>query len=149
LESTDFRSLGDWDSRTFGFGPSILWPIFDAGRIRANIAVHGARQEQALVTYERTVVSAIREVEDTLAIYTTELRRSQSLAASAEASRESVELAQLAYEQGATDLLAVLDAQRALYSAQDTLAETDQNVVTSLIGLYKALGGGWDIAAAP
>jgi NodT family efflux transporter outer membrane factor (OMF) lipoprotein len=143
LEASRFSWMGNWDSRTFGFGPSVSWPVFDAGRIRANILVQSARQEQALADYERAVVHAIREVEDALLRYTTAQARSRWLAQSAEASGESVELAQLAYEQGASDLLAVLDAQRGLYGTQDALAETQQEVVTSLVALYKALGGGW------
>jgi NodT family efflux transporter outer membrane factor (OMF) lipoprotein len=143
LEAIKFSWLGNWDSRTFGLGPSVLWPVFDAGRIRANIEVQNSRQEQALLDYERTVVRAIREVEDALLVFNSEQIRSSALADSAESSGESVELAQLAYDQGATDLLAVLDARRELYAAQDTLAASEQTVLTSVVALYKALGGGW------
>jgi NodT family efflux transporter outer membrane factor (OMF) lipoprotein len=147
MEAMKFAWLGNWDSRTYGFGPSIRWPVFDAGRIRANIRVQDARQEQALARYESVVLGAVREVEDALVTCLTEQTRRRSLADTVESSRQSVELAQLAYDQGATDLLAVLDVERTLYSAQDALAATDQTVVTSVVALYKALGGGWDVAA--
>ncbi len=143
LEATRFADLGDWDSRTFGFGPAIRWPLFEGGRIRANIRLQDARQEQALAAYERVVLAAIREVEDALVTYTTVQARRRSLGEAAERSRQAVDLAQLSYDAGATDLLTVLDAQRTLYAAQDALAEADQTVVLSLVALYKSLGGGW------
>ena len=145
LESTEFPNLADWSSHTFGFGPWIRWPVFEGGRIRANIQVQDARQEQALAQYERVVLNAVREVEDALVACTTEQTRRRALADAVESSRQAVELAQLSYEEGATDLLAVLDTQRTLYAAQDALAGADQTVVLSLIALYKALGGGWDV----
>ena len=89
---------------------------------------------------------AVREVEDALVAYETEQARRKSLADCVQSSKEAVELAQLGYDEGATDLLAVLDAQRTLYAARDALAEADQTVVLSLVGLYKALGGGWNVA---
>jgi outer membrane protein, multidrug efflux system len=145
LEATKFPDLGDWNSHTFGFGPWFRWPIFEGGRIRSNIQVQDARQEQALAQYERVVLNAVREVEDALVACTTEKTRCRALAEAVESSRQAVDLAQLSYEEGATDLLAVLDAQRILYAAQDALAGADQTVVISLIALYKALGGGWDM----
>lgn len=145
IEATEFSNLGDWSSRTFGIGPWVRWPLFAGGRIRANIRVQQARQEQALAQYERVVLNAFREVEDALVACATERARRRSLADAVEASRQAVELAQLSYEGGATDLLAVLDAQRTLYAAQDALATADQTFVLSLIALYKALGGGWEV----
>ena len=146
LQATQFPELVDWNSHAFGLGPWIRWPIFEGGRIRANIQVQDARQEQALAQYERVVLNAIREVEDALVVHRTEQAQRGSLAQAVETGRQSVELAQLSYEEGATDLLAVLDARRTLYAAQDALAESEQTIWTSLIGLYKALGGGWDAA---
>ncbi len=148
LESISLESWGSWDSRTSAFGPAVRWPIFDGGRIRANIRVQNARQEQALARYERVVLNAIREVEDALIGYITEQSRRRSLAQSVEAGTEAVELAQYSYEGGMTDLLAVLDARRALYDAEDALAESDHFVVMTLIALYKGLGGGWDCTDA-
>lgn len=145
MESTRFARWGNWDSHGLGFGPSVRWPVFDGGRIRANIRVQTARQEQALAGYERTLINAVREVEDALATYASVQARRRSLADGVELSRQAVELAQFAYDEGATDLLTVLDAQRTLYTAQDALAGTDQAVVLSLVALYKALGGGWDL----
>jgi NodT family efflux transporter outer membrane factor (OMF) lipoprotein len=147
LEATKFSDLIEWDSRTYGVGPQIRWPVFAGGRIRANIRVQNARQEQALANYEAVVVAAIREVEEALVTYATEQTRRAALAECVRSGRESVELAQLGYEAGATDLLAVLDAQRTLFAAEDALAEADQTVVTSLVALYKALGGGWGVEA--
>lgn len=144
IETTRFSEAGDWDSHGFGLGPWFRWPLFEGGRIRANIDMQDARHAQALALYERVVLNAVREVEDALVACTTEQARRRSLADAVESSRQAVELAQLSYEEGATDLLAVLDAQRTMYAAQDALATADQITALSLIGLYKALGGGWD-----
>jgi outer membrane protein, multidrug efflux system len=148
LQAIELPELGDWSSHAFGLGPWIRWPIFEGGRIRANIQVQDARRQQALAQYQRVVLKAIREVEDALIAHTTEQARRRSLANAVESSRQAVELAQLAYEAGATDLLVVLDVQRMLYAAQDALAEADQGAMMCLVGLYKAIGGGWDVAAA-
>src|SRR5271163_1953222 len=140
-------STGDFffgTSRMWQVGPSMTWPIFEGGRIRANIEVRNAQEEQALLSYRKTVLNALAEVEDALVAYAKERTRHQALAASAEDFKRSALLARDRYEEGYDTYLDVLEAQRSLYTAQDALAQSDQQIVDDLIAIYKALGGGWE-----
>jgi NodT family efflux transporter outer membrane factor (OMF) lipoprotein len=130
-------------SRMWQVGPSMTWPIFEGGRIRANIEVRNAQEEEALLTYRKTVLIALAEVEDALVAYAKERTRHQALAASAEDFKRSQLLALDRYEEGYDTYLDVLEAQRSLYAAQDSLAQSDQLLIDDLIAIYKALGGGW------
>jgi outer membrane protein, multidrug efflux system len=146
LESISTSNLFFATSRTWNVGPSMTWPIFEAGRIRANIAAKNAQEEQALFTYRKTILGALAEVEDALVAYANERDRRQALAASAADFQRTEKLARERYEEGHASYLDVLEAQRSLYNAQDALAQSDQQAIDDLIALYKALGGGWDIS---
>jgi len=130
-------------SRMWQVGPTMTWPIFEGGRIRAYIEVRNAQEEQALLSYRKTVLIALAEVEDALVAYAKERTRHQALAASAEDFKRSQLLALDRYEEGYATYLDVLEAQRSLYTAQDSLAQSDQLLIDDLIAIYKALGGGW------
>jgi len=144
LESARSNNLFDYASRYYSIGPSVSWPIFDAGRIRSNIRVQNAREEQAVAVYEQTVLNALGEVEDALVAYSQEEARRRTLEDAAEANRRAVTLAQQLYGAGRTDFLSVLQAQRDLFATQDALVQSTRTVSTNLVGLYKALGGGWE-----
>ena len=143
VESLSVSDLFVPGSRTYSFGPSISWPIFNAGAIRSNIEAQSALQEQALGEYESTVLNALEEVENALVAYVQEQNRRQALADSAQAAKIAVELAETQFEAGLIDFNNVLDAQRSLLTFQDQLAESQGTVTSNLIRLYKALGGGW------
>jgi len=136
--------LATGPGRFWGFGPSVRWPVFAGGRIRANIQAQNARQEQALALYEKTVLTSMEEVENALVAYSQEQERRFLLAKSAEANRRAADLAESRYSAGLEDFLSVLDAQRSLYASQDQLAQSEKAVEVNVIGLYKALGGGWE-----
>ena len=141
-------SADDWfksGSRFWSVGPAVQWRIFDAGRIRANIQVQNARQEQALANYENTALSAFEDVENALMAYAKEQIRRQSLEDAVKSSEESLRLANQLYANGLSNFINVLDAERSLYQAQDALVQSDRTVSANLISLYKALGGGWEI----
>jgi NodT family efflux transporter outer membrane factor (OMF) lipoprotein len=145
-------SASDWfdaGSRFWSAGPTVQWRVFDAGRIRANIRVQNARQEQALVRYEQTTLNAFKEVEDALVAYANEQVRHRSLADAAKANREAVHLANQLYASGLASFLNVLDAQRSLYQSEDELAQSERDVALDLVALYKALGGGWQPQPPP
>ena len=140
-------SAGDWfagGSRFWSVGPTMTWRVFDAGKIRANIRVQNARQEQALAAYEQTTLTAFEDVENSLVAYAKEQTRRESLADSVVTSQKSLDLARRLYTSGLTDFVNVLDAERALYQAQDALAQSDRNISTDVVALYKSLGGGWE-----
>ncbi|HLO41847.1 MAG TPA: efflux transporter outer membrane subunit, partial [Phycisphaerales bacterium] len=142
LESDQIGNLIDMNSRRWSIGPSFNWPIFDAGRIRGTINVRDAQLDQAVLTYERTVLGAYEEVENSMVSFIQEQQRRISLAAAAESSARAVALARERYQSGVVDFLNVLDAQRLLYQSEDQLALSEQSVTVELISLYKALGGG-------
>ena len=137
----------DWSNRTWGFGPAMRWNLFDGGRIRSRIKVEDALTEQALATYEQTVLSAYEEVETSLSAYVEELNRREALARSVTAARESVALVSELYKSGLTDFQNVLDTQRSLFTQDDQLAESRGFVARDLVGVYAALGGGWKVEA--
>jgi NodT family efflux transporter outer membrane factor (OMF) lipoprotein len=144
LMGEEFRDLGDYGSRFYSIGPSVSWPVFDAGRIRSNIRAADARTEQALVRYEQSVLTALEDVENALLSLVKEQERRKSLGRAVEANRRSVEMATQLYDRGLTDFLNVLDAQRARFLSEDALVQSDRTVATDLVALYKALGGGWE-----
>jgi len=144
FQSLDLSDLAEWPSRFWTTGATISWPVFDADRIRANIRVQDARQEQALVRYERTILRSLEEVENALVAYAREQERRRLLVEAVQADREALGLANERYRGGLTDFLNVILAQRALYTSQDALAQSETTVIVNLIALYKALGGGWE-----
>jgi len=143
--SNDLGSLNA-SSQFWSGGLFFQWPIFAGGRIRANIRVQEARQEQALLQYEQGVLIALEEVENALSAHGQELRRQDWLRASVAANRRALELATERYTGGLESFLAVLDAQRSVYAAEDQLVQSERNVAIALIAVYKALGGGWPSA---
>ncbi|MFT3990456.1 MAG: efflux transporter outer membrane subunit [Luteolibacter sp.] len=122
----------------------ITSPIFDAGSIRANIASQTAVQEQSLLTYRSTVLTALSEVEDALIACKRSAERIAMLERAATAALEADTLAGQKYEAGITDLTTVLDSQRTLLSLEDSLISARADRTTAYIELYKALGGGWN-----
>ena len=89
------------------------------------------------------MLTALEDVENALAAYGREEERRNKLAAAADAAKTAVDLAHELYSRGLADFLSVLDAQRAHYAAEDALAQSQTAIVTNVVGLYKALGGGW------
>jgi NodT family efflux transporter outer membrane factor (OMF) lipoprotein len=143
-ESTSTGNLFDKPSRFWSIGPAFSWPVFDAGRIRANVRIRTAVQKQALAQYEKTILSAIEDVENALTAYGNEQNRRDELLASVEANQRYLELSNELYVKGLTDFLNVIIAQRSLYTAQEELARSRGALANDLIALYKALGGGWE-----
>jgi NodT family efflux transporter outer membrane factor (OMF) lipoprotein len=140
-------SASDWfnaQSRFWSIGPTISWPVFDAGKIRANIEVRNAQQEQALRLYEKSVLTALEDVENALVNYRNEQSRYRALLNAAIANRRAVQLANELYTRGLAPFLDVLDAQRVLYSTESNLSQSEVNMASNLVALYKALGGGWE-----
>jgi multidrug efflux pump len=146
LQATSFSGLGGSGSDTFAVGPGIFWAAFDLGRVRARIRAADARTEAALAQYEQRVLLALEETENALVAFTRQQARRDLLRASAQASEKAQNLAHLRYQFGVADFLTVLDAERTLLEAQDRLADSETQTATILVAVYKALGGGWEIA---
>ncbi len=128
---------------TLSGGPRLSLPVFDAGAIRQNIIIQSALTEQLLIQYESTVLNAMNEVENALISYVSEQQKRESLQKAAQSAKSAAELARQKFEAGLTDFSDVLDSQRSVLSFQDQLAQSNGAVISNLIRLYKALGGGW------
>ncbi|MFI3184603.1 MAG: efflux transporter outer membrane subunit [Methylococcaceae bacterium] len=136
---TDFTPIG----KSWSAASSITMPIFNWGKLNANINSKKAQFEQAFLTYQATVLSAFKEVEDTLIAYSKEQQRHQALEKAVTANQLAVQLADERYQKGLTSFLDVLESQKALYQAQSQSVASESALSSNRVALYKALGGGW------
>jgi outer membrane protein, multidrug efflux system len=148
--STDLDQFFVGANQSWNILGNLLQPIFHGGKNRRRVQITESQQRQAVYAYERTVVNAMREVDDALVSYHKSGEQRTAQQARVEAERKVLDLAESRYRGGVAPYLEVLDAQRSLFSAEIDEAETIRNHVVSLIQVYKALGGGWpQTAAAP
>ena len=142
--SSDLDGLfGSGGSRAWSFGPSITLPIFDLGRNQAGLDSAKAGREIAVAQYEKAIQTAFQEVADALAGRATLADQLSALNAQAVAERDRLRLADLRYRNGISSYLDLLDAQRSLFSVEQSLAQTQLAQRANEVQLYKALGGGW------
>ncbi len=120
-------------------------PIFDAGRAHASVRVAREENRQAEIAYQITILVALREVEDDLARYTAEESRRANLAQSVGSAQNSLRIAEDQYRTGFVTFINVLSAETTLLNAEDQLTQSDAQVATDLVAIYKALGGGWSV----
>ncbi len=143
LQAVKFKDLGNFGSRTYGLGPSITIPIFEGGKLKGQLELREAQQQEAAINYQKTVLQAFHDVDNALIAYRAEQQRHDRLAAQVRQAQLALGLAQQRFRQGLSDFLEVLTAQRTLLQAQQQLADSSTTVSTNLVALYKALGGGW------
>jgi multidrug efflux system outer membrane protein len=143
FQSNQLSNLFTGSSGAWSFVPQVTQPIFTAGRLKSNVKFAKAQQELALVQYQQTIQTSFREVSDALVQYrkVKEIRTQQELLVTTLQDRSR--LAYLRYQGGVDSLLNALDADRDLFNAELSLAQTRRNELLSLVQLYKALGGGW------
>jgi len=141
--------LGTSASKGYLIGPGISWAAFDLGRVHARVAGSRARADAALATYEQTVLRALEETENSLITHARTRDSLSDAAAAAAASQTAARIARTRYEGGLVDFLDVLDAERTQLVDEDRLAQSRTDAATSLVAVYKALGGGWQGAPAP
>ena len=146
FEVGDAGDLFDSGSDRYAFGPAITWAAFDLGRVRARIRAADARVESLLAEYQVTVLEALEETDGALVLYSRERARLEHLVAAEAASRRAADLSRRRYQDGVDDFLTVLDAELRLLETQDLLADARTRSATALIAVYKALGGGWEVA---
>jgi NodT family efflux transporter outer membrane factor (OMF) lipoprotein len=146
LQAMQFSQLGSWGSHLYNFGPSLNLPIFEGGRLKGQLALKEAQQQQAAIQFQQTVLKAWHEVDDAMVDYETYQQQRERLKVAVDNSQVALNNAQRQYVAGATDFLNVLTVQRTLLDAQQALVISDENVSLSLVQLYKALGGGWQQA---
>jgi NodT family efflux transporter outer membrane factor (OMF) lipoprotein len=134
--------LTEWGSRQWSIGPSLSLPIFDGGRRRAVVEVRKLDQQQAAIAYQQTVLRAWHEIENALSGYSTEQERNRELATALAASREAYEIARVRYNHGMINYLAELDARRTLLQTERAFSQSNIQLGTQWVAVYKALGGG-------
>jgi NodT family efflux transporter outer membrane factor (OMF) lipoprotein len=141
-------SLSDmfnWRNRAGSMGPTVQWNILNYGQITNNVRFQDARFQELLIAYQNSVLKAQQEVEDNLVAFRKAQERARVLTDSTTAAMRSLALAVLPYREGITDFTTVLTAQQSLLSEQDSLAATLGDISRNLVGVYRALGGGWEI----
>jgi multidrug efflux system outer membrane protein len=143
LESNELSMLTDSGSDFWTVGVGLAAPLFNAGRNRSRVDVERARTEQALLSYEQTVIRAFREVEDALVAIRTYRDEHAARLRQVESARSASALSQARYDGGVTSFLEVLDTERSLFNAELAESQTLRLYFNSIIELYKALGGGW------
>ena len=149
LEALELDALADRGANTHSLFGGITAPVFNAGRIAANIEIQDALVEQARLAYRAAVLAALEEVENALtAVANTDARRAK-LAEAAAAARTTLAIAEYRYASGLADFLSVLDAQRTQLSLDEQLAGSTGELARAQIRLYKALGGGWSTEPLP
>ncbi len=130
-------------------GPSFRWKILNYGRIRNNVVLQRTHFEELTTAYRNTVLRANQEVEDALIAFQKNQERVLALRGSAEATEKALELELVRFTEGETDFNGVFVLQGDLTLKQDALVVAQGEVLTSLITLYKALGGGWQLRCQP
>src|SRR5215467_6254077 len=145
LGSFSLSDMFRWGSRSVQVGPTVQWNIFNYGQITNNVRVQDAKLQALLLTYQNAVLSAQQDVEDNLVAFLRNQDRAQILAQSVTSAQTAVTLAIRQYREGVTDFTTVLTAQQSLLNQQDSLASTLGTISASLVGVYRALGGGWEI----
>jgi len=141
--ATTFDSLSRPGTSRIFVGPVLSWPLLDLGRVKARVDVAAAREDEARAQYSATVLRAMEETETALVAYDRAHARLAILSEAVRASTHAAELAQQRFSAGLTDFLQVLDAQRTLLEAENELAQAHTTAATTLVAVYKAVGGTW------
>jgi len=132
-------------ARPWSGAASLTTPIFDFGRIEADIDAADARQKQAFLTYQETVLEAVTDMEDALSLYLHDNNRQRDLALAADQNKKAVDLANQQYRAGYSGLLDLLVAQQSELDAESSLANSEAQLRKDLVHIYAAAGGGWSL----
>lgn len=146
LQALQFGRVFDLNARQYALGPGVTVPLFEAGQLKATLRLTEARQQEAALLYQQTVLRALHEVDNALTAYRSEQARRQQLTDAVTESHRALQQARARYQQGVADFLTVLDAQRNALANELLLAGSTTAVSSNLVALYKALGGGWEIS---
>jgi len=139
--TSEFHALGDQGTFRYAVGPVVTWEAFNLGRVKTNVNLYQAREEEARAQYDQAVLAAIQDVETSLARYKAALSRVELLGEASAASEHAAELARLRFTEGVADFLQVLDAERTQLESQQQLAQSRTDAATAYAALYKAVGG--------
>ncbi|WP_019960805.1 efflux transporter outer membrane subunit [Woodsholea maritima] len=139
----DLDDVGQTGTIGYSFGPHISWAGFNIARVKAGVEIANASAEEALLSYEQTVMSAIEETQSALSAYGREQARADALTRAASSARDAADMARTRYEGGVDDFIDVLDAESRLLSAEAALASSKTEALKAFIAVHNALGTGW------
>lgn len=145
IGTSSLSDMFSWNNRLYSFGSTFQWDIFNYGRLINNVRLQDARFQELIANYRNTVLQAQQEVENGLVAFLKAQDQTALLRESVAASKSSVGLAVFQYREGAIDYTTLLTAQQNLLTRQDQLASTQGLIAQSLVGIYRAIGGGWEI----
>jgi NodT family efflux transporter outer membrane factor (OMF) lipoprotein len=146
VESLRVTNLFSPTSAAFAVGPSISLPIFEGGQLRGALALRESREREAAIFFQKTVLQAWKEVDDALTAYREAQHRRADVARSVTENQAALQAARQRYSEGAIDFLNVITTQAQLLQSENDLADSDTRIATDLVNLYRALGGGWEVA---
>jgi multidrug efflux system outer membrane protein len=136
-----FGTTASNDAKAWSITPTVSWAAFDIGSVRARLHASEAQSDAAAANYEKVVLMALEDTENSFVAYSTQQTQLKSLNEQAQASRRAAELADTQYREGVADFLVLLDAQRTQLDAEDSVAQAETAVNVSVVAIYKALGG--------
>jgi NodT family efflux transporter outer membrane factor (OMF) lipoprotein len=144
-ESLHLTNLFSPTSAAFSLGPSVSIPIFEGGQLRGGLALRESRQREAAIVFQKTVLRAWKEVDDALTAYREAQHRRADVARAVTENQAALQAARQRYSEGAIDFLNVITTQAQLLQSENDLADSDTQIATDLVNLYRALGGGWEV----
>ena len=136
----------DLHSRQFEIGPSVSIPLFQGGRLTGELRLRKSQQREAADNFQKTVLQAWQEVDNALNAYAEAQRRRVDVAEAVQQNQAALAAARQRYVEGVSDFLNVDTSEAQLLQSQNDLASLDTQIATDLVGLYRALGGGWEVA---
>jgi NodT family efflux transporter outer membrane factor (OMF) lipoprotein len=148
VESLHLTNLFSPNSIAFAVGPSISIPIFEGGRLHGTLTLRESQQREAAIAFQKTVLQAWQEVDDAMTAYEEAQRRRAQVIQAVAQNRIALSAATQRYIEGDIDFLNVNSTQSQLLDSENALANTDTEIATDLVNLYRALGGGWEISDA-
>ncbi len=143
FQAKQLDDLDGWNAHRFSIGPAISLPIFQGGRLKANLALSRLQERQAGLQFQKTVLQAWHDVDDAIDGYSAEQQRGQALQVAVEESERALAAARRQYQAGVIDMLDVLTTQRIALDNQAALAGSQAAAAIARVDLYRALGGGW------
>ena len=146
-QSVALSDLFTGPARMWQFGPSVSFPLFTGGRLRGNLKLAKATFEETVARYQQTIQNAFREVSDALIAYQRSQEFFQRQQELTQADRDAAELAAVRYEGGVVSYLEVLYNEQQLFDAELLLAQARRDQLLSVVELYRALGGGWEMTS--
>jgi len=146
VESLHLSNLFIPASTAFSVGPSISIPIFEGGQLKGALELRESRQREAAIFFQKTVLRAWKDVDDALTAYRETQRRRADIARSVTENQAALQAARQRYSEGAIDFLNVITTQAQLLQSENDLADSDTQIATNLVNLYRAIGGGWEVA---